>query len=65
MNSKGCSAAGVIAATRRHQKFTTGCKLHSILPSNTARAWKASAITSKFLLAVCYLLQHWVPDFSE
>ena len=45
MYNKGCSAAGVIAATIRHQLFTTGCKLHSILPSHNVQACKASAIT--------------------
>jgi len=57
--------AGIIAASVRHKPFITGCKLHSILPNHTVPAWKASATTGKFLLAIGNLIQHRVPDFNE
>ena len=66
MYSKGCSAASVIAATIRHQMFTTGCKLHSILPSHTVPAWKASAITGTVSTGNMLLNPAFgVPNFSR
>ena len=60
MYSNGCSAAGVIAATIRNQLLTTGCKLHSFLPSHTVPAYKTKQASLYW-----QLLQHYVPDFSE
>ena len=71
MYSKGFIAVGVIAATWRHQLFTTGCKLHSTLPSHTNWGWpgdiKTPQVHPKYIDRVNegLILHHIIKTTSE